>query len=847
MKLLKRLTFLTVALLGLIFTSSVRAHPADIIFHNYEIAFSADGVEVVWGILPGPLVTEVIWNAADGNGDGQISPNEARRWTIDQVREVSAYLAGTDVPLSLDRIVWPESINALRLGDQAILIYLTAGWPQELTSETEFSFENTAANSLHWFALHAEADLHFALPQQTGGLLTTSLTATDDAGEEGWLAEWESGKPAIPGLVTSFGLGELAEQASQQSNRQQGVTGILEGLILDNETSPLFFASAFSLALLLGALHALSPGHGKTVVAAYLVGASGKFYHAIVLGTIVTLTHTGSVFALGLLTLAASSYLMPTDVFPLLELVSGLLILGLGLGLLLPRLRDLYSQRQRQRKIDDLPVSGPERLVLNQPITEIGPKHSHIPESGGYIPRGPAAGSPLSAITWRSLFTLGISGGLVPCPDAIAILLIAVTINRVAFGLSLIVSFSLGLAVVLILIGLMIVEGRRLFERLRWFDRAAFIMPVISAIIVLGLGVFLSAGAVRNMPADSISALTSRFERAQVPGWEEMEIVFLDLDDNFRYQIFTASLDGGTIRQITDLAEGAVDPATSPDGKTVIYAAADLYRASGLWLWDLGSDEHRLVLACAPDYCSGPVWSPDGSTLIYERLPNPAEENALGITSLWWLDMATGETAPLFQDSALPGFNPGWSPDGEWLSYATVNPNQVRLYNLADGTGIEIPLQTNPQAVWHPDERVLLYTEYIEVGTSYLNKLYHFDLDSQETTLLTNDEDLDENLPAWSPDGSTIAVVRRSWQDESSLLGDQIWLVDADGGNPVQLTATEGLIHGQPVWSPDGQALLYHVFDLNTPSPTGRIEVLEIATGEVQVVSPSGSQPQWLP
>ena len=125
--------------------------------------------------------------------------------------------------------------------------------------------------------------------------------------------------------------------------------GVLEGLIRDNETSPLFYLSAFGLSLILGALHAMSPGHGKTVVAAYLVGASGRFYHAIALGSIVTLTHTGSVFALGLATLAASSYFMPTDVFPLLEIISGLLILILGISLLAPRLRNWLKKRRLLR------------------------------------------------------------------------------------------------------------------------------------------------------------------------------------------------------------------------------------------------------------------------------------------------------------------------------------------------------------------------------------------------------------------------------------------------------------------------------------------------------------------
>ncbi len=145
------------------------------------------------------------------------------------------------------------------------------------------------------------------------------------------------------------------------------------------------------------------PGHGKTIVAAYLVGASGKFYHAIALGTIVTLTHTGSVFALGLATLAASSYLMPSNIFPLLEIISGLLIVILGIGLLIPRIRDWLKKRSLDQRINTLipetqqaPESSQQRLVINQPIEEVGPSHSHTPESSKYIPipRGPTVGAP---------------------------------------------------------------------------------------------------------------------------------------------------------------------------------------------------------------------------------------------------------------------------------------------------------------------------------------------------------------------------------------------------------------------------------------------------------------------
>ena len=102
-------------------------------------------------------------------------------------------------------------------------------------------------------------------------------------------------------------------------------------------------------------------------------------------------------------------------------------------------------------------------------------------------------------ITWRSLITLGISGGLVPCPDAIAILLVAIAINRILLGLTLIISFSIGLAVVLIAIGLLMVSGSGLFARMDSFNKLAPFMPIASALIVLLLGFGLTYGAVARL------------------------------------------------------------------------------------------------------------------------------------------------------------------------------------------------------------------------------------------------------------------------------------------------------------------------------------------------------------
>ena len=134
-------------------------------------------------------------------------------------------------------------------------------------------------------------------------------------------------------------------------------------------------------------------------------------------------------------------------------------------------------------------------LSREAPHEHIHPhEHEHDHDHGHEHPHGHSHAVP-DTLTWRSLIALGVSGGLVPCPDAIAILLVAVAINRILLGLALIISFSLGLAVVLIAIGLLMVNSRRLFDRMNLFNRFTPILPIVSALIVVALGVGLTYGA----------------------------------------------------------------------------------------------------------------------------------------------------------------------------------------------------------------------------------------------------------------------------------------------------------------------------------------------------------------
>src|SRR5437016_13048176 len=185
------------------------------------------------------------------------------------------------------------------------------------------------------------------------------------------------------------------------------------------------------MAFCFGAVHALSPGHGKTLVAAYLVGARGTPKHAVFLGLMVTFTHTISVFGLGLVTLYLSRFVLPEKITPVLGVISGLTSVWVGATL-------LYRRAMGPRA--PAPVSAMAHDHGD------GHVHTHVPDE----------------ISMGGLIALGASGGLVPCPSALVLLLTSVSLNRVALGLTLLTAFSAGLAVVLSAVGLIVLYARHL-------------------------------------------------------------------------------------------------------------------------------------------------------------------------------------------------------------------------------------------------------------------------------------------------------------------------------------------------------------------------------------------------
>jgi ABC-type nickel/cobalt efflux system permease component RcnA len=274
-------------------------------------------------------------------------------------------------------------------------------------------------------------------------------------------------------------------------------------------------------------MHAMSPGHGKTIVGAYLVGSRGTAKHALFLGSTVTITHTIGVFALGFVTLFLSQYILPERLYPFLEMISGLLVIAIGVSLFGSRLRGAFRGRTGQQSNheecahEDGRVEQTKReqrdhlahsnvatvaagsaggrrtslAVLDHPghthdgLT--GLTHSHGGREHSHLPPG-ANGKPIG---WRSLLALGISGGLLPCPSALVVMLSAISLHRVAFGLLLILAFSIGLAGVLSGIGLLLVYAGKIFNRIPTHGRLIRLVPVASAAVIVLAGIAITAAA----------------------------------------------------------------------------------------------------------------------------------------------------------------------------------------------------------------------------------------------------------------------------------------------------------------------------------------------------------------
>lgn len=537
-----------------------QAHPlGDFTVNHYDrIEVSEDGITVFSVLDMAEIPAFQERQTIDQDNDGQVDAAESAAYAERKAAELRSNLRlridGGEAALeeTSRELTFPPGqggLTTLRL-EVTYNAALPGGWR---AAPPRVAFEDgNDANKIGWREIVVQAGAGVAIGETDAPPedLTQALTVYPE--------DRLQSPPDVRATAFTFapGAGVARPSSPLDVNRERAARGNPDsslarfaGLIAEKELGfgvvalPLLAAAGF------GALHALSPGHGKTVVAAYLVGSRGTARHALLLGLVVTATHTSTVYALGFVTLYLSEYILPETLYPWLGIASGALIVAMGLSLFAGRLRSsglLKEARSwlRSRAGARPGVHGAQLTLATAPADggfdvvapsvaypdadrvgahdhtnwhTHGPAHDHAHNgdaasmhSHGIGPTHAHAipGADGEPVTWRRLVGLGVFGGMLPCPSAIVVMLSAIALHRVAFGLLLIVAFSVGLAAVLTAIGFVVVFAGRASSRVpilrRIIDRAhergalwlmARALPVVAALAVTAAGALITLRA----------------------------------------------------------------------------------------------------------------------------------------------------------------------------------------------------------------------------------------------------------------------------------------------------------------------------------------------------------------
>jgi nickel/cobalt transporter (NicO) family protein len=445
---------------------SANAHPLGnfTINHYSMITFAGEGVTVFYVLDMAEIPTFEVLRRYDIEGDGKLSDADKALYYEEMVPALIEYIeltvAGERVQLqatsrSIDLIIGELGLPVLR-----VELHLEGSLPAGWEGSTGSYIDRTYEGRLGWREVVVRGGPGIEIVDSTAPEQDVSNALREYPEEllESPIHDTHVTFRLVPGPGPVYDDDPVVS-ASESTSGGFG-TGRLTSIVADERLTPGMLALTILIALIWGGAHALTPGHGKAVVAAYLIGTRGTARHAAFLGLTVTMTHTAGVFALAMVTLSLSHFFLPEDLYPWMSVASGVLVVSIGLTLLYGR---TYGRR------DDVTQGAVQH-------SHGGMSHSHAPPT-------------TNTVTMRSLLALGVSGGLVPCPSALVLLLAAISVQRLELGVVLVLAFSIGLAGVLTGIGLLVVYARWMLRRFSFEARVPRFLPAASALVISIAGV----------------------------------------------------------------------------------------------------------------------------------------------------------------------------------------------------------------------------------------------------------------------------------------------------------------------------------------------------------------------
>jgi ABC-type nickel/cobalt efflux system permease component RcnA len=471
----------------------------------------------------------------DLDGDGEISDEETDAGRVDACRSIAASIELTAGGAALEPVTleaglsFPPGVGGLSTMRQTCAFMARLVSPIA-NSPTAISYvDRSFPERLGWREIVAtgsgvtlvavEGRLRETSVSQRLLSYPTDLIATPIADEQ-LVVDATLGGPAlpafdvpdaepVPGAVIEASPSVPATPIASAAPPVAATPGVVPGGVSDAELpsifrqadlTPLVLVLSLLTAAGLGAAHALTPGHGKTLMAAYLVGTRGTALHALGLGLSVSVSHTVGILVLAGVVVGLAGAVAPDVVVRWAPVVAAISIVLIGGWMLLNEVQRRRAARDSRADHDHEHAHDhghANRAVHAHPAE---PGHAHAHAHGGVAhSHAPAPGS---SITWRSLFLLGLAGGLIPSTSALLILLGSIAAGRPLFGFILVVAFGLGMAAVMGGIGFALVAARDRVERIELgvLARIRETVPLVASVVVLSFGLYLTAQALGGLP-----------------------------------------------------------------------------------------------------------------------------------------------------------------------------------------------------------------------------------------------------------------------------------------------------------------------------------------------------------